>query len=110
MYAIEEYVAANGKSPFAEWLLGLKDERAQAKIRARLTRVSLGNFGDWKTIKGAKNLFEMRDDFGAGYRLYYSFTGRRIILLLAGSTKRDQNKTIAKAKEYLADYERRVKP
>ncbi len=110
MYQIEEYVGTNGKSPFSGWLLSLIDERAQAKIRARITRASLGNFGDWKTIKGAKNLFEMRDNYSAGYRIYYSFVGRKIILLLAGSTKRDQDRTIAKAKEYLADYERRVKP
>jgi putative component of toxin-antitoxin plasmid stabilization module len=35
--------------------------------------------------------------------VYFSFAGQRIILLLAGSTKRDQKKAIAKAKEYLAD-------
>ena len=108
MYEIEEYIASNGKSPFAEWLLGLKDERAQAKIRARLTRASFGNFGDWKALKGVKNLFEMREHLNPGYRIYYSFTGRKIILLLAGSTKKDQRKTIVKAKEYLVDYERRM--
>ncbi len=109
MYEIEEYVASNGKSPFAEWLLGLKDERAQAKIRARLNRASFGNFGDWKILKGTKNIFEMREHHSPGYRIFYTFAGRKIILLLAGSTKKDQAKTIRKAKDYLADYERRMK-
>ena len=50
----------------------------------------------------------MRDHYGQGYRIYYSIEGQKIILLLAGSTKKEQTKTIAKAKEYLADYKRRT--
>jgi len=80
-------VASNGKSPFSEWLLGLKDERAQAKVRARINRAAFGNFGDWKILKRTKNLFEMREHYNPGYRIFYSFAGRKIILLLAGSTK-----------------------
>jgi len=105
-YEIEEYTTQEGGSPFLEWINGLKDKIAQRKIAVRLRRASFGNFGDFKSIKGAKGLFELREHFGSGYRIFYSIVGNKIILLLAGSTKKDQNKVITKAKEYLVDYER----
>ena len=54
-----------------------------------------------------KGLFEMREDYGPGYRIYYAIIHGEIVLLLAGSIKADQNKMIAVAAERLADYERR---
>jgi putative addiction module killer protein len=108
-YQIEEYTAVNGKSPYAEWFDSLKDTIGRAKLAARIDRAAHGNFGDWKSLAGAKGVYEMRENYGPGYRIFYSVVGRKIILLLAGSTKKDQNRTIAKAKEYLADYERRVR-
>ncbi|MFZ1429393.1 MAG: hypothetical protein WAS21_21780 [Geminicoccaceae bacterium] len=46
-------VTEDGRSPFGEWLGGLKGRRAQARILARLDRVQLGNLGDWKSLSGA---------------------------------------------------------
>ncbi len=109
-YDIEEYENVTGKAPFGEWLLDLKDERAQARIRARIRRAAFGNFGDWKNIKGVKGIFEMREHYSPGYRIFYAIVGKKLVLLLAGSTKKDQKKTIAKAKKYLADYTERTKP
>lgn len=109
IYVIEDYTTDDGISPFEEWLVGLKDKRAQAKVRARITRASFGNFGDWKPIKGAAGLCEMRDHRSPGYRVFYSVVGQKIVLLLAGSTKKDQNKAIAAATARLADYESRSK-
>ncbi|MEL7086955.1 MAG: type II toxin-antitoxin system RelE/ParE family toxin [Planctomycetota bacterium] len=108
-YLIEEYVDEAGAAPFGKWLLGLKDKRAQARIRARITRASFGNFGDWKKVTGpgSSGLYEMREHHGPGYRVYYSVVGQTILLLLAGSTKKDQNKAIAAAQARLADYETR---
>ncbi len=103
-YDIEEYLTANGASPFGDWLAGLKDKIGQAKLTARIDRASYGNFGDWKEIKGAGNIFEMREHYGPGYRIYYTLVGRKMILLLAGSSKKDQDRAIRKAKEYLDDY------
>lgn len=102
-YELEVYVTEEGYEPFTEWLNGLKDKRVQAKLAARLRRAAFGNFGDFKTIKGAKRLLEMREHSGSGYRI----RGNKLILLLAGSSKKDQNRTIVKAKAYLADYERK---
>ena len=106
-YEIEEYVTAEGKSPYADWLDNLKDIIARAKLTARIDRAAHGNFGDWKSLAGANGLFELRESHGPGYRVFYSIVGRKIILLLAGSTKKDQRRTIAKAKDYLADYQGR---
>ena len=47
-----------------------KDKTAQRKIVQRIDRASLGNFGDFKSIKGAKGIFEMREHYGAGYRVF----------------------------------------
>ena len=108
-YELQEYLTMTGKSPFATWLLGLKDGVAQAKLTARIDRAAHGNFGDWKPLAGTNGLYEMRENYGPGYRLFYTVRGQKIILLLAGSTKKDQRRTIDKAKEYLADYEKRIK-
>ena len=106
-YEIEEYIKENGDVPFSEWVGGLKNQTAQRKITQRIDRASLGNFGDFKNIKGAKGVFEMREHYGTGYRVFYSIIKNKIVLLLAGSIKRNQDKAIKQAKEYLTDYERR---
>jgi putative addiction module killer protein len=77
------------------------------KLRARITRAELGNLGDWKALKGAERIYEMREHYGPGYRIFFTIVGRKIILLLAGSTKQDQKRVLVRAKEYLADYEGR---
>lgn len=107
VYEIEEYQTERGVSPFGKWLVKLKDKRAVVKIHTRIDRASLGNFGDWKDIKGAKGVFEMREHYGPGYRIFYSIIEDKVVLLLVGSTKKDQNKAISQAKDYLADYKRR---
>ena len=51
----------------------------------------------------------MREHYGPGYRIFYSIIGQRLVLLLAGSEKKDQGKTIDRADEYLLDYQKRTK-
>jgi len=108
MYEVEEHVTADGRSPFGEWLGGLKDSRTQARILTRLDRTRLGNLGDWKALSGTNGVAELRDPYGPGYRLYFALVGKRLILLLAGSTKRDQRRTIRQAQLHLEDYHRRT--
>ncbi|MDB5524259.1 MAG: hypothetical protein JWM58_2022 [Rhizobium sp.] len=108
-YEIESYVTETGDAPFQAWIEDLKDSKAQIRLIARLERAAHGNFGDWKDLKGVKGLFEMRDHYGPGYRIYFSIVGQKIILLLAGSTKQQQDKAIARAEMYLTDYNRRMK-
>jgi putative addiction module killer protein len=109
-FEIEVYRTTDDIVPFQLWIEALRDRKAKTRLAARLYRAQAGNFGDWKEIKGAKGLFEMREHFGPGYRVYYSVVGQKMILLLAGTTKQDQARAIAKAKEYLADFWQRNKP
>lgn len=100
---IRRYIAPDGKVPFGEWLDSLRDRKAKAKIKERLKRVSLGNLGDYKSV--GKAVFELRIDYGSGYRVYFGQIGLTIVLLLLGGDKSTQEQDIRKAQEYWADYE-----
>lgn len=82
---------------FQRWLSRLGDAIARARIEARLRRASMGNFGDWKSVGGG--VAEMRIDHGPGYRVYFMRRGERLVIILAGGTKRTQTSDIAKAIE-----------
>jgi putative addiction module killer protein len=83
---------------FANWLDGLKDRTAVARIDVRIRRLSLGNFGDVKPV--GEGVSELRIDYGPGYRVYFVRRGEAIVILLCGGDKRTQPKDIAKAKEF----------
>ncbi|MDH5388745.1 MAG: type II toxin-antitoxin system RelE/ParE family toxin [Gammaproteobacteria bacterium] len=89
---IQIYQLDNGKLPFDSWLKGLKDQRAKTKILVRLDRLSLGNFGDTKSID--EGVFELRINEGKGYRVYFGRKGGEIVLLLCGGNKSTQQKDI----------------
>jgi putative addiction module killer protein len=86
---------------FVDWLDGLKDQRAQLRIVARLRLAEAGNLGDWKTIEGA--LSEMRINVGAGYRLYFTRKANVLIVMLAGGDKSSQARDITRAKRILKE-------
>ncbi len=81
---------------FRAWVLGLRDKRAQARIDARLSKVSMGLLGDVEPVGGG--ISELRIDYGPGYRLYFAQRGSAIILLLCGGDKGSQRRDIAEAK------------
>ncbi|HXE95100.1 MAG TPA: type II toxin-antitoxin system RelE/ParE family toxin [Dongiaceae bacterium] len=81
-----------------EWLYLLRDKVAVYRIRARLDRVELGNFGTAKPI-GA-GVSELKIDHGPGYRVYYAMNGKTVVLLLIGGDKSTQHKDIETAKAY----------
>lgn len=59
--------------------------------------MQFGNFGDTKPV-GA-GVFELRFDFGPGYRVYYTERNSEIVVLLAGGDKSTQQQDIEKAKQ-----------
>ncbi len=108
MIELRTYVASDGRSPFDDWLVGLRDVAARARVRARLARVQAGNFGDCKSLRDG--VMELRIDFGPGYRVYFSRQGPVLVLLLCGSDKSDQDRAIRQAVECLDDWKSRGKP
>ena len=102
------YTDSQDRQPLTQWLADLKDIRARAQIRARLARVGAGNLGDCKPLRDGVQ--ELRIDYGPGYRVYLSRQGPVLVLLLCGSDKGDQDRTIRQAIEYLEDWKQRGKP
>ena len=82
---------------FTDWREHLKDLRARDKVRSRIIRAGFGNFGDWKTERG--DVRAMRINYGPGYRIYYVIRENKIIFLLCGGDKRNQQADIARATE-----------
>src|SRR5580692_11511049 len=99
---IRHYVNRAGKDVFDDWLTELADTRAQAKIASRINRLGAGNFGDCKSLR--QGLYELRVDWGPGYRVYYAMLGKECVLLLCAGDKRKQDSDIQRAIEYLKDY------
>jgi putative addiction module killer protein len=101
-YQIEIYQTDNGKLPYKIWLSSLRDTKAKAIIRLRLDRLRLGNFGNCKSV--GDGVFELKIDYGPGYRIYFGKIGRQIVLLLTAGDKSTQSGDLKKAKLYLEDY------
>jgi putative addiction module killer protein len=102
---IRHYLNRAGKDIFDDWLTQLADSRAQAKIVTRINRLALGNFGDCKSL--GQGLYELRIDWGPGYRVYYTILAKTCVLLLCGGDKRRQETDINRALAYLKDYQSR---
>src|SRR5260221_10526525 len=83
-----------GRSPFAEWFDGL-DAVTAARVDRSIRRLEAGNFGAAKSLRDG--VFELRLDFGPGYRVYCGREGQTLIILLSGGTKRRQDADIAAA-------------
>lgn len=98
---VREYLTADGRSPFREWLAEL-ETKIRARIQARVLRLSTGNLGDHKYV-GA-GVWEARLMFGPGYRIYFGREGRDLILLLLGGRKSSQSRDISRAQRLWKDY------
>ena len=60
-WKLQRYVTSAGDCLFDKWFERL-DAQTQVKIDARLDRVSLGNFGDHKSV--GEGVYELRFFFG----------------------------------------------
>jgi putative addiction module killer protein len=99
-FEIKEYMETD-RSPFAEWFNSL-DAVTAARVDKYVRRLEAGNFGAAKALH--EGVFELRLDFGPGYRVYYGRDGKTIIILLGGGSKRRQSADIATAVERWKQY------
>ena len=96
----------SGNTPFLTWLNKL-NKIIRARILARIDRIKLGHYGDYKRLRNGVS--ELRINTGAGYRIYFAEYNDRIVVLLAGGTKSTQKRDIEKAIKYFADFQERYK-
>lgn len=80
---------------FVQWLDGLRDIQARARVQVRIERLATGNPGDVGAV--GEGVSEMRIDYGPGYRVYFKKRGQELVILLAGGDKSSQAKDIKAA-------------
>jgi putative addiction module killer protein len=102
---VEEYLRANGSSPYKTWFDSL-DAQAAAKVVTAKLRLELGNTSNVKWFGG---IGEYVIDWGPGYRIYLASDGEALIILFGGGTKRRQQKDIEQALAMHAEYKARKK-
>jgi len=96
-----EYLEISGRSPWRRWFNDL-DAIAAAKVGTALYRLGQGNFS---TVEGVgSGVFEVRINFGPGYRIYFGQEGDELIILLGGGAKKTQLKDIQTAHMLWAEY------
>jgi putative addiction module killer protein len=99
-----EYEDADGQSPFGRWFEDL-DSVPAALVTTTVTKLEAGLKPNVKSV--GKGVHEARIEFGPGYRVYFAFDGKELILLLGGGQKHGQDADIAAAKGRWADYKKR---
>ena len=80
---------------FSDWLRAIKDRQTQVRLMKRLRKAQLCNLGDVKQV--GSGVWEMREFFGPGWRMYYVQRGELLIVMLGGGDKSTQTADIAKA-------------
>jgi putative addiction module killer protein len=88
---------------YRDWINGLKDRAARARIQVRVDRLIHGNPGMHRNL--TNRVSELKIDVGPGYRVYYTQRGNRLLLLLAGGDKTSQQKDIEQALALAAGFE-----
>ena len=99
------YQTDDAKEPFTDWLQLLRNKQTKARILVRLKRLEAGNFGDCSPV--GDGVQELREHYGAGYRMYFGRHGQTVVILLCGGSKQSQSGDIKAAKAYWDDWKRR---
>lgn len=80
---------------------------AASKVRLAIARLEMGNLSNTKSV-GA-GVWEIKVDYDPGYRVYFGKDGDKIVILLAGGTKKTQQKDIDKSKQLWSEFKKRKK-
>lgn len=98
---LRRYRTPDGKIPVSEWLNDL-DDKTSGRILAYIDRMKMGNFGNSRLV--GKRVWELKINFGSGYRVYYLRDGQTVVVLLCGGDKSSQSADIGRAHRYAANY------
>jgi putative addiction module killer protein len=102
---LELFELTPGRRPFEERFFGLKDAAVRHRIRLRLTKLELGNPGNWRSV--GQGVLELKEDFGPGFRVYVGLDGETLVILLLVGDKSSQEKDIRLAQQYWGIYKAR---
>ena len=80
---------------FSDWLWGLRDGMTHRRLARRLEKVQRGLLGDVALV--GEGVFEMREFFGPGWRMYYVQRDGVLVIMLGGGDKSTQQADIARA-------------
>jgi putative addiction module killer protein len=80
---------------FDRWLESIPDRLTVIRLNRRLDKAQRGLLGDVKPV--GEDVFEMREFFGPGWRMYYAMRGAVLIVMLGGGDKSTQPADIAAA-------------
>ncbi len=80
---------------FDAWLNSLKDNVTRIRLARRLDKAQRGNLGDVKPV--GEGVVEMREHFGAGWRMYFIQYGDVLIVMLGGGDQSSQSADITKS-------------
>ena len=80
---------------FDLWFERIKDGLTRIRLAKRLDKAQRGLLGDVESV--GEGVFEMREFFGPGWRLYYVERKGAVIVMLGGGDKSSQSEDIANA-------------
>ncbi len=81
---------------FDQWLSHLRDRPTKIRLLRRLEKAQRGLLGDVSPV--GDGVYEMREFFGPGWRMYYIKRRDILIIMLGGGDKGTQTHDIAAAK------------
>jgi putative addiction module killer protein len=107
MIKLLAYRTEHGVEPFKTFLQGITDPVAKAAVAKALSKMEKGLPGKVESVgDGVK---EYKIHVGKGHRIYFYNDGQEVVILLGGSDKKNQDREIINAKQYLKDYKRQKK-
>ena len=99
-----EYEDEDGQSPFGKWFDAL-EPIAAARVRLSVAKLETGLLPNVKSVGGG--VHEAKVEYGPGYRVYFAFDGKDLVLLLGGGQKGGQSIDVAAAQKRWVDYKKR---
>jgi putative addiction module killer protein len=104
MIHVEEFITDQDVSPFRRWFDDL-DNQAAALVTIAIDRLGEGNISSAKSI--GEGVSELRINRGPGYRIYFGWDSKVLVILLGGGTKRRQQSDIQTALRHWRSYKAR---